>query len=595
MRGLMNRLRAWFRGTPVTATPVRPVVTAATSPSTAEMLAEAARAVERDGNPARAATLYAQVLEREHDNAAAHCGLGDVWLAQGRAEEALDSYELAAHFDPRSVPARRGCGSALLALERDAEALTILAALAAEAPDNAAVRFWHGRALKSAGTLAAARGEFEAAAQLAQTRADYANLAGYTAFQLGDYPAARRWLTQALAAAPASAEARHNLGLLALETGDPAAALANLEGARAVSPQPAATQAAIGHALRDLGRLPAAIAAYDAALALDPGLGDALLNRCYARLMREDYALGWDEYEQRFAATGTGAGGTGAPRWNGEPLGARRLLIYGEQGLGDEIMFASCVPEALARAGGPVTIACDPRLAALFRRAFPAAAVVEAPRGARVARAPLPAADVEIPVGSLPRLFRGSVAAFAAAQPFLRADPARVAYWRQRLSALQDGPWLALAWRGGSLRTRSHQRSLPLAACAPLFGLGHGLVSVQYGDSAGEIAALQAADGPLVHAFPEALADLDETAAVLAAVDGVVTVDNTIAHLAGALGRPGCVLLPASPEWRYPRSGSRWPWYPNLRLARQSAPGEWAAAIADAAGAVQSQFAARSG
>jgi tetratricopeptide (TPR) repeat protein len=546
------------------------------------LVTEADRALRDANDPATAARLCARAIELQHDAVAAHTGLAAACAAQGRTEDALDSYHLALHFDPGNVGAQLGCGFMLLALDRHAEAIPILRRLVAQAPDHADARYALGRALKASGDGAGALVELRAAAQLEPASAEYENLTGFVAWQLGHYDEARVRLARAVALAPQYAEARHNLGLVTLEAGEPALALGHFRAALATSPRPAATLSGIGHALRDLGRLDEAIAEYAAALVVQADLGDARINRCYARLMQDDYAGGWDDYECRFEASGTGPGGTGAPRWQGDPLAGRRLLIYGEQGVGDEIMFASCLPEALARAGAGVTIACDPRLAGLFRRSFPGAAVIGAARGAQAAPPDFPAVDCEIPIGSLPGLFRRTASAFSSARGFLRADPARVAYWRTRLATERPGPWLALAWRGGSLRTRARQRSIPLGECLPLFALGAAVVNLQYGDTLDEAAELRERHGVALHDFPEARRDLDETAALLAATDFAVTIDNTIAHLAGGLARPGCVLLSAYPEWRYPRAGARWPWYPTLRLARQAAPGNWKAAIAEA-------------
>jgi tetratricopeptide (TPR) repeat protein len=548
---------------------------APTAETAASLLARGREASARSAY-AEAVPLLEAAVERAHDDADAHYELGLALAAQQRWEDAIDHYVLAAHFAPARPEFREACAEAWLGTGDLAAAVAELDQLSPTEQGRPMALFLRGACAKQSGDLTAACEAYARAAAAAPSRADFWCQLGYTQYLHGDYTAGRASLERALTVQPGLPEAEHNLGLLALETGAPAEALERFRRADAARPKTPEIVSATGHALRDLGRLDDAIAAYDAALALAPAFGDAWINRCTTRLAQGDYARGWAEYEQRFTATGTDAGSAGAPRWQGDRLNGRRLLIFGEQGLGDEIMFASCLPDALARAGAGVTIACDPRLAALFARSFPAATVVGHARNT----APLPAADLEIPIGSLPRLFRASV--FPATSRFLLADPARVEVWRHRLQSRQAGSWLALAWRGGSLRTRGHLRSAALTDCAPLLDGHHAVASAQYGDVAADVAALPVSSRARLHLFPEAAGNLDEIAALLVAAGRVVTVDNTLAHLAGALGVPGCVLLPAAPEWRYPRSGERWPWYPSLRLVQWTASG-WPAAFAGAA------------
>jgi hypothetical protein len=159
---------------------------------------------------------------------------------------------------------------------------------------------------------------------------------------------------------------------------------------------------------------------------------------------------------------------------------------------------------------------------------------------------------------------------------YLRADPGRVAHWRGRIAAAGAGPSVGVSWRGGTAKTRQRLRSLPLAELLrPFAGRPVRVVSLQYGECEEELAHARAALGMPVEHWPEALRDLDETAALITALDFVISVDNTVAHLAGALGRPGRVLLSSSPEWRYLLRGTEMLWYPSLRLVRQPVPGDW--------------------
>jgi hypothetical protein len=254
----------------------------------------------------------------------------------------------------------------------------------------------------------------------------------------------------------------------------------------------------------------------------------------------------------------------------------KTLLIYGEQGVGDEIMFASCFSDVLARADN-VIIECDRRLAPLFARSFPAAKVQARVSSEDVAwLREAGAINLQCASGSLPRLFRRSVAEFPAHAGYLRADDAKIAKWRERLAKMPGKIKVGLSWRGGVDRTRRNLRSIDLIKLAPLFHLPDvTFVSLQYGDVAAECDAASAVFGKPIVQFPEAIADYDETAALVCALDLVVSVQTAIVHLTGALGKPALVMLPFSPEWRYMRAGDRMLWYPSVKLLRQEKPKEW--------------------
>jgi hypothetical protein len=237
-------------------------------------------------------------------------------------------------------------------------------------------------------------------------------------------------------------------------------------------------------------------------------------------------------------------------------------------------MYASCVPDLVACAGQAI-VECDPRLTRLMRRSFPAIEV----RPAAHADDPRAKAtwDWEIPMGSLPRVFRSSASAFPRTPGgYLRADPVRVAEWRQRLRSLGRGPLIGISWRGGLPHSRRALRSIEpetFAGCLPVTDAV--LVSLQYGESAAELERLRAASGKSIHHWPEVIADYDETAAVVSALDVVISVCTSIVHLAGALGARALVLVPQVAEWRYGRRGEHMPWYDGVRLIRQRKLGEW--------------------
>jgi hypothetical protein len=242
-------------------------------------------------------------------------------------------------------------------------------------------------------------------------------------------------------------------------------------------------------------------------------------------------------------------------------------------------MFASCVSDLLAR-GINCVIECDQRLGGLFARSFPVARVHGAARdGDRRWLARYPRIEAQIAIGSLPRLLRRGAADFPAHAGYLRADPRRVEHWRARLTSGGAGYYAGIAWRGGTAKTRRDLRSIPLRELAPLFGAPRvAFINLQR-DAGEELTELAAACGANITSYAEALNDVDETAALLQALDGVITVDNTVAHFAGALGRKTWLMLPYYADWRWVRGSATSPWYPSVMLCRQGAPGDWASAI----------------
>jgi tetratricopeptide (TPR) repeat protein len=368
--------------------------------------------------------------------------------------------------------------------------------------------------------------------------------------------------------------------LLQLETGQLSQALASFHRALNLQPGTLETKSCIAHALRDLGRLDDAIAAYRDVLSQQGGFGDALANCSLALLMRGDYAAGWLQYEQRFIASGKRARSVGASVWRGESLAGRTIAVLSEQGLGDETMFASCLPDLLKTAGH-VVIECDPRLQPIFSRSF-AQATVRCRDGDGAAQdndAARP--DCEISIGSLPLHFRPARESFPQTAGYLFADTGKVKRWRDSLGASGASRRIGIAWRGGTLRNRQYLRSLDLAEMLPVLRQpGCEFVNLQYGDRRNELNWICEQSGIVVRDLAQDVGtDIDELAAAVEALDLVITVDNTIAHLSGALGKPVWILVPFSAEWRYGRDRESMDWYPTARLFRQPAPRDWATVV----------------
>ncbi len=511
-----------------------------------------------------AAERFETLVARKHNWADAHRWLGICRLGQGRAEDAYDAFIMALHFEPGSVRSRYGIALAEQALGRTEDALRTLDTILEEHHDHADAYNMRGGLRLGRKDIAGARSDFELAiaADPLHVKA-HSNLGDVLFCDLGEYERGAHHIERALELDPDNRAARCNLALVLAHRGDDRAA----------------------------------IAMCDRLLSEDPNLHEARLHRALVRLKLGWFDSAWDDYELRQQVRCSFVRrNLPWPQWEGEDLKGATILIHGEQGIGDEIMFASCIGEVLARARHTV-IECSPRLHRLFERSFPAATVLPGtPSTSMPAWLPnAPKIDVQLPSGSLPRHFRRQWSDFPEHGGYLVPDAERVRYWRDRLSSLGAGLKVGLSWRGGLPSTRGSLRSLDLPSLTPLLSIsGAHFVDLQYGDTVEERAEL-AARGIDVASWPNVIADLDETAALIANLDLVVTVCTTVVHLSGALGRDVWVLVPSVPEWRYLAQGERMPWYPGVRLFRQAEGDDWAAVIPRVAAALRDRIGWASG
>lgn len=336
----------------------------------------------------------------------------------------------------------------------------------------------------------------------------------------------------------------------------------------------------LGTLLADIAEKDKALSCYDKAIALNPDSFFAPFNRCLMFLQEGNFKDGWDPYELRFSHPHAKVRFFPFKTWSGENIQDKTLFIYGEQGLGDEIMFSSCLEEASARAK-KVIVECDNKLKSIFLRSFPNLEIIsreelELPRWGALASA----IDLQAPVGSLPRFFRRSSSDFPHHQGYLTADPSRISFWRDRLNELGPGLKIGFSWRGGTKFTRRILRSTELVDWLPVFRVRNcTFVNLQYNSSEAELSQLKSDHQVSLYSDPRFINDYDETAAMVCAVDLVISVQTALVHLAGALGKEAWVLLPSSPEWRYGSTGDRMIWYPSVRLIRNVHSTEWTAAI----------------
>ena len=517
--------------------------------------------------------------------------------------------------EPRSARANHLCGRALIELNLHAEAETYLnAAVAADPmlaeahsdlalvmlkagdyraaerscrqavkaqPKHPRYRMHLAEILESTGRDNEALMELLVAQEYAPEQADVLQELLIKLDQLGQYAEALRVAERALVELGETFETWFFLAYARYSTGDALGAVEASTRAIGFRTDVPGIYVTRGSALLALGKIEEAAAAYQRALRVLPDYPDAMFHLGMVNLMRGRYRDGWAGFEYRFKIRRANRRPC-EPRWNGSSLRGRTLHVMREQGLGDDIMYSSCFPQ-LIRDAKHCYIECEPRLEKLLTRSFPEATFIplvdNATKEAVLQRDDF---DVRIFSASVPGYLRNSLRDFPRHQGYLKSDPERAGYWREKLVALGDGMKVGISWRGGTVYTNRNRRTLSLDTLQPLLAVpGVHWVNLQYGERAAEITGFKAAQGIAITDWPEAIdGDYDETAALVSGLDLVISVCTSVIHLAGALGRPVWVMVPHAPEWRYGLEGEAMPWYPTARLLRQTEAGSWNAVVA---------------
>ncbi len=439
------------------------------------------------------------------------------------------------------------------------------------APSTAAYHCNLGNALHELGRLD------EAAASQRQAIAlnpDYAkahnNLANVLLAQGRSIDAVASY-QKALSIVPDDAETHVNLGTALHELGRLDEAEASYRKALALNPDYAEAHTSLGNVLKETGRLDDAIASHRKAIALNPDYTEAHYNLGIVHLLMGDFDNGWREYNWRWRMQDfpSRRAEYDKPLWDGGDLGGKRLLVWPEQGIGDEIMFAGLIPDLIER-GIDVILESEPRLVPLFARSFPPVTCIA--KGG--ANQPF---DFHIPTGGLGQVLRPSLGSFPDPAPYLVADPELRTTLRDRYHNQEAGALVGLAWHSASPYA-GRESSLTLPELHPLLETPEvTFVNLQYGDTADQRSAFARETGiDIVHDDQvDQMADMDAFASQVAAMDLVVSIDNSATQLAGALGVPTWGLLRAVPFWLWGMNGDDSIWYPSMRLFRQSRPGDW--------------------
>jgi Tfp pilus assembly protein PilF len=495
----------------------------------------------QEGHLDKAMRLCGAILEYRGEDCDALNLLGLIHLQRCRPVEALGFLSKALRADPGSVDAMSNLALALHAAGRFEEAITHNRNALTLAPRHPEILYNLGNAL------------------LELNRIDEA-LANYD---------------EVLAIDPSHVGARVNRGNALLRFNRPADAIESYDKALAVMPAHPQILTNRGHALRRLDRPHEALVDFEAALATASEFPEAHFESALARLTLGDFDAGWKAYEWRWktAAFADKRRRFRAPLWLGDvPVSGKTILLHAEQGLGDTVQFIRYAPLLAAR-GARVICEVQPELKSLLAQLGGVEVVAKGDT--------LPPFDLHCPLLSLPLAFGTWQETIPAPVPYLAAPAARRAHWRDRLP--QGGPLAGFVWSGSHAHKNDFNRSIPLARLAGLFErLPFACVGLQreWRDADRDIV-------PSLANFRDIgaeLGDFADTAAVISQLDVVVSVDTSVAHLAGALGKPVVILLPYAADFRWMRERGDTPWYPTAKLLRQPAFGDWDSVIAGLAG-----------
>jgi len=566
------------------------------------------------GRAEQAIAEFSLALRRKPTLVAAHYGIGNALAMGGRNQEALDRYNHALSFRPRLPQAEFAAGFVLARLGRFKEAETRYRRALVLRPDFAAAWVNLGSLLREQGRESYAKAALLRAVELRPDLVSgWVNLAvlererrrpakaeGHLrrAFALNpgqvethiawcqfraaekDLAGAWGWLRWALARDPDLPEAANMEGILLHGEGRLDEALVAFQRAEALGHSAAASNR--GNTLLDLGRMDEALQAHQEAVDRDPNHPGARYNLALTQLRLGDWEHGWPAYEARwrFREVHRVPRAFPQPRWQGEPLDGRRILLHAEQGLGDTIQFCRYATLVAAR-GGTVILQAQPAVEPLLR----SLAVVRAGQAqTSLMGSKLPDFDLECPLLSLPAVFETSPDTVPRPGAYLGAD-AKLA--RERASMFPSVPpapegrcslRVGLAWAGNPRYKADPQRSLHLRTLLPLLRTpGITWISLQKGPAAEQLSSFNGA--VFIWDGSSRDRDLAETASLVATLDLVITTDTCIAHLAGAMARPVWILLPHLGDWRWMQQVETTPWYPTARLLRQPAPGDWASVL----------------
>jgi tetratricopeptide (TPR) repeat protein len=537
------------------------------------------------GRSTDAVAAYREVVRLQPGMAETHISMAALLVEQGKLEEAALSYQQALQIKPDDAGLHFALGNALHKLRRPELAAAAFTEATRLEPHHPDCQNNLANVLRVQGQLGEAEAHYRTALQLNPGSPEIRLNLGNVLLDQWRLDEAAACYRQVLELNPGHADALNSLGNTLSLQGKLDQAVGHYREALRLRPAFPVIYVNMGNALRCQGKLAEAVATYEQALQLQPDYPAAHWNRSLALLSMGQYESGWQGYDWRWLERGQRRPAYLQPFWDGSPLGGRTILLYVEQGLGDTIQFIRFAPR-VQQLGGRVVVICQRPLVQLLSGCAGIDKLV-------AEEDPLPGYDLQAGLMDLPRILRMSFAGIPAQVPYVVPDADRVAHWRRELGS-SPGFKVGIVWQGNPKFSTDKLRSIPLAEYAPLvqvpvvrlFSLQKGPGTEQLDELRGRIPIVDLA-GPM----DATRGMFVEEAAAMMGLDLVITSDTSMAHLAGALGRPTWVALPFAADWRWLLGRTDSPWYPTMRLFRQDAWGDWrgvfariAAALADEPG-----------
>lgn len=541
------------------------------------------------GRSSEAVAAYHQAIRLNGNDPDSHFNLANVLLSLNQLEDAATSFEKTVALRPMFVEAQFSLGKILRTLGRSTEAESCFKLMLQMEPDHAEAHNYLGTVVHDQGRIEEAISSYRDALELNSEYAVAHNNLGTALKDRGDYEDAIHHYQQALKLKPRLTEVYFNLGNAFREQGLLEQAVGNYHKALYFNPDDFQSRVNLAVTHKDRAEPAKAVLCYQHVLRDRPDNAEARFNRALLRLQAGDYQFGWDEYEWRWKYNEVPPRFQ-FPEWDGSSLEEKTILIYAEQGVGDEVMFASCLPQMIQNAK-QCLVECEPRLLPLLERAFPQARFLAKPADQnRQMNEILASVNCQSAIGSLPRWLRRSTAEFPPAKPYLLPDPQQRNYWKNRLADLGSGLKIGISWRGGKDVDVRRKRSTTLTQWKTLLKTPNvHWLNLQYGDCSAELRQFQNESDAIIHDFDELdpLADLDGFAALISELDLVISIDNSTVHLAGASGIPTWILLPHVADWRWLRNQETTPWYSSVKLFRQPARDDWTSLFQQVSHALQ--------
>ena len=538
-------------------------------PNNADALYNLGLAYRGQGRLDDAIRCYQNALCIRPDYYNALYNIGNAYKDQGRLDDAIVQYSNILRIKPESPDALINLGNALQAQGKTEKAIFCYKEALRFRPDSLDALINIGLSHQEEGKLCEAIQYFTDALRMRPDCAEALNHLGVALQGQGAFDASIARLREALRLKPDYPEALNNLGNVLRGRGHIDEAVSCYMKALRIRPNFPDLRINFGNILKDYGRLNEAMNHYAEALRYNPNYADAHLHQSFILLLVGNFEAGWQKYEWRWKSKGVQWHNHNFPLWDGGRLDGKSILIHCEQGYGDSIQFVRYA-KLIKELGAQVILYCPASLSRLFESVTGVDCLV-------VHGADIPRCDCQVPMLSLPLLVKTTVATIPSQTPYLTADPSLVEKWHNRFGKIKNFR-VGIVWRGKPDHNNDANRSIAFEVFLKLFdAIGCLFIIMQNALTKDEISYCHGKNN--VIDISEFLTDFAETAAAISCVDLVISVDTSVAHLAGALNIPVWTLLPFVPDWRWLLGRNDSVWYSSMKLFRQQKIGDWGAVI----------------